>query len=314
MKRILVIRLSSFGDIILSFPLLKKLREKFPESEIDFLTKKNYEAIVLLNPHVNRVLTLEESLNESRRKVKSEKYDLILDIHKNFRSLFVSLFNGRKIRRYSKENIKKFLLVNFKINLFKEVKPLYWKYLETIRDTLQDSDYGFTTSELKFDKHRRVIEDDYIVLSPTSRHFTKTYPAEKFIEFVNSRGETKFVLVGDESQNDKMICDLIESNCKNVINLCGKPNMSELANVLFNSEYVICNDSAILHFSEALGKKVVAIFGSTVKEFGFFPQLNESIALEVKGLECRPCTHIGRDRCPLGHFKCMKEIQLTISS
>ncbi len=87
--------------------------------------------------------------------------------------------------------------------------------------------------------------------------------------------------------------------------MCGKLDIPRLANILYNSEYVICNDSAILHLSESLGRKVVAIFGSTVKEFGFFPQLKDSKVLEVKGLECRPCTHIGRESCPEGHFKCM---------
>ncbi len=81
--------------------------------------------------------------------------------------------------------------------------------------------------------------------------------------------------------------------------------MSALANTIYYSELVICNDSAVLHLSEALGKKAKALFGSTVKEFGFYPQLNNSEALENKDLKCRPCTHIGRESCPEKHFRCM---------
>lgn len=313
LKKILVIRLSSFGDIILSFPLLKKLKEKFPQSELHFLTKKNYKDLVSLNPCIDRVIISDDQLLKTRNEIAAEKYDLIIDIHKNFRSIYLSLLNAKKIVRYSKENFKKFLLVKFKINLFKEIIPVYKKYLLALSKYTEVTDYSFATSDLEFD-NARIIKEKYIVISPSSRHFTKTYPAEKFVKFINDSLDKRFVLTGDDTPNDKLICEFIETNCKNVSNLCGKLSMKELANVLYNSDLVICNDSAILHFAEALGKKVLAIFGSTVKEFGFFPQLIESKVLEIKNLKCRPCTHIGRDACPLKHFKCMEEIELIVSS
>ncbi|MBK8554030.1 MAG: glycosyltransferase family 9 protein [Ignavibacteria bacterium] len=312
-KKILVIRFSSFGDIILSFPLLKKLREKFPGSEMHFLTKKNYAEIVSLNRDVNKVIYPDGSLAETRKAIGNENYDLIIDIHKNFRSLFISAFNAKKIRRYYKENFKKFLLVNIKLNFFREIIPVYKKYLLSINEFLNDDDLDFTISELNFGKDR-ILEEDYIVISPASRHFTKTYPAEKFIEFIIGLKDKRVILVGDNSTNDKKICDYIESKCKNILNLCGKLDMNELANVIYYSDYVICNDSAIMHLSEALGKRVVALFGSTVKEFGFFPQLMESKVFEVDNLKCIPCTHIGRESCPKGHFRCMEEIQLIIDN
>lgn len=312
-KKILVIRLSSFGDIILSFPLLKKLKERFPGSEIHFFSKKEYGELLSMNPIVDRVILFDESIIQSRKQLSKEKYDLVLDIHKNFRSILVSIFNGKKIRRYKKENFKKFLLVNFKVNLFKEIIPVYRKYLMTIKEYLKKDDYEYTISELNFDNDR-FIKYEYPVISPSSKHFTKTYPAGKFIEYINANKDKKFVLVGDKSENDKAICKYIESNCVNVTNLCGELSMNRLANVLYHSQHVICNDSAILHFAEALGKNVIAIFGSTVKEFGFFPQLYQSRVWEVNNLKCRPCTHIGRESCPEGHFKCMQEIQLTVNS
>ncbi len=312
-NKILIIRLSSFGDIVLSFLLIKKLREKFPESVIHYLTKKNYNNVVELNPFVDKIINTDKSLKETRKRIKNEKYDLIIDLHMNFRSVYISLLNSRLIRRYFKENFKKFLLVQFKVNMFKEIIPVYRKYLLTIKDLLSDADYEFTASELLFTKGR-IIDENYMVVSPASRHFTKTYPAEKFIEFINNLNGKRVILVGDNTANDKIICGYIESKCRNVLNLCGKLDIKDLANVLFNSEYVISNDSAVLHLSEALGKRVIAVFGSTVKEFGFFPQLKESRVLEINNLSCRPCTHIGRDTCPEGHFKCMEEIQLIIDN
>jgi len=309
MKKILVIRLSSLGDIILSFPLLKKLKEKFPEAEIHFLTKKNYEEIVSINPNVDKVILLDKSLTNLRSRIKNEDYELIVDIHKNFRSFFVSMFNGNKAVRYKKGNFQKFLLVNFKVNLFKKIIPVYRKYLLTVSNYLNNEDYNFSISGLQFSKGN-ITGLNYIVLAPSSRHFTKTYPADKFIEYIKGLGEKKVVLVGDDSMKDKNICEYIEMKCSNILNLCGKLNIMALANILYNSEYVVCNDSAILHFSEALGKRVVAIFGSTVKEFGFYPQLKDSLAIENKNLKCRPCSHIGRKSCPEKHFKCMLEIMI----
>lgn len=309
MKKILVIRLSSLGDIILSFPLLKKLKEKFPEAEIHFLTKKNYEEIVSINQNIDRVILLDNSLTNLRGKIKNEKYDLIIDIHKNFRSVFVSMFNGKKVVWYKKENFKKFLLVNFKINLFNKIIPVFQKYLMTVKNYLSNEDYNFSYNELQFSKDN-IMGMSYIVVSPSAKHFTKTYPADKFVEYINGLEEKKVVLVGDNSSRDNIICGYIESKCSNVLNLCGKLNLKALGNILYNSEYVICNDSAILHYSEAVGKRVTAIFGSTVKEFGFYPQLKDSRVFDNKNLRCRPCTHIGRKRCPERHFKCMLEVMI----
>lgn len=307
MKKILIIRLSSLGDIILSFPLLKKLKEKFPGSEIHFLTKKAYEEIVSINPNVNKVILYDGNLKETRVNSGKEDYDLIIDIHKNFRSVFVSMFNGNKVVRYKKENLKKFLLVKFKINLFKRIIPVYEKYMRTVGFSLNDSDYKFSVSELRFSKDN-ITGSDYIVVAPSSRHFTKTYPATKFIKYISELGNKKVVLVGDNSAKDKETCSYIEASCSNVLNLCGKLDLKALANILFNSDFVITNDSALMHFAEAVGKKVIALFGSTVKEFGFFPQLKDSSVIENLNLKCRPCTHIGRENCPLGHFKCMMEL------
>ncbi len=272
-----------------------------------------------MNPDIDKVFAADETLSSLRKKIGREDYDLIIDIHKNFRSIFVSLLNGKRIRRYRKENLKKFLLVKFKLNLFREIVPVYRKYLLTIKEYLNDSDYKFLTSELNYEKER-IIEDKYIVIAPGSRHFTKTYPAEKFVEYIKELNEkekangkellTKVILVGDNSDNDKRICNFIQSQCGNVKNMSGNLSMPELANILFHSDYVVCNDSAILHFAETLNKKVIAVFGSTVREFGFFPQLNKSESIEIINLKCRPCTHIGRESCPKGHFKCMIEIDL----
>lgn len=308
MKKILIIRFSSLGDIILSFPLINALKKEYPGSEIHYLTKSVYKEVVELNPNVSKLIAFSgEPLSVLRSAVSKGGYDLVLDIHKNFRSIMLTFFSGLNVRRYKKNTFKKFLLVKFKWNLFNKVIPVYLKYIKAAGDSFSEKHRGFTYSKLKFDE-RNKYDFKYVVLAPSSKHFTKTYPKEKFVNLLISLN-VKIILVGDDSAKDKEICKYIEEKA-GAINLCSKLNYSELANVIYNSEYVITNDSAILHFSEALGKRVNAMFGSTVKEFGFFPQLSESKVYEVTGLPCRPCTHIGLPACPLGHFKCMNEIKI----
>lgn len=308
MKKILIIRFSSLGDIILSFPLISALKKEYPESEIHYLTKSEYKSLLELNPFISKtILYNSQPLSELKSVVKSEKYDLVLDIHKNFRSILLTLFSGLNVNRYKKDTIKKILLVKFKINLFKKIVPVYLKYIKLFGKEFSEKYKAYTSSLLSFEKGKK-FEFKYIVIAPSSKHFTKTYPKEKFVELINKL-ELRVVLVGDESNKDIEICNYIERET-GAMNLCGKLGYNELANIIYNSEYVVTNDSSILHFSESLGKKVKAIFGSTVKEFGFFPQLKQSVVFENKNLKCRPCTHIGLPACPLGHFKCMNEIQI----
>jgi len=308
MKKILIIRFSSLGDIILSFPLINALKKEHPESEIHFLTKSVYKSLIELNKIISKTIVFEgQPLGKLKDEIKNENYDLVLDIHKNFRSVSVTSFAGLNVKRYKKDTIKKFLLVKLKINLFKEVIPVYLKYIKTAGEKFWNKYNKFTSSDLIFDRQKK-YDFNYIVLAPSSKHFTKTYPKEKFVEIIKE-SDRKFILVGDESNKDKEICNYISERI-GAMNLCGKLNYAELANVIYNSEYVVTNDSAILHFAEMLGKNVKAIFGSTVREFGFFPQLENSVVFENDKLKCRPCTHIGLPACPLGHFKCMNEIQI----
>lgn len=308
-KKILVIRLSSLGDIILSFPLLNILRKKYPAADLHFLTKEKFSEVIMLNPNVDKIIETDKNLSITKNKIVNEKYDLILDIHKNMKSIYLTTGIGVEVRRIVKNNLMKMLLVKFKINMFKEIISVYKKYILTLNDNLNEDELKFTTSDLLISEETR-FDFPYSVISPTSRHYTKTYPADNFIEFIHTRENETFILTGSSDKTDKEICSKINSECKNTINLCGELSISELASVIKGSEYVICNDSAVLHISEALNKKTYAIFGSTVKEFGFFPQLNTSEALEISGLKCRPCSHIGLPECPEKHFKCMMETDL----
>lgn len=304
-KKILVIRLSSFGDIVLSFPFITELRKKYTNAEIGFLTKRKFAPLVKMHKDINNILVYEdESNSELKKLIGDNNFDIIFDIHKNIRSVLSTLFQKSNAVRYKKGTFKKLLLVACKINLIKVVVPVYQRYLNTLKEGVK---YKYAPSDLIFNREP-VLKDPYILIAPSSKHFTKTLPKEFFAEIIKNFSTEKFIVIGDSSETDKSICGYLESVSQNVINYSGRTDFGLLANLIYNSKIVICNDSGVLHLAEALNKKTIAFFGSTVKEFGFFPQLKSTVVFENKRLNCRPCTHIGKSKCPKKHFKCMQDL------
>lgn len=303
-KNILIIRLSSFGDIILTFPFINELRRLYPDAVIDMVSKTQYIDIPKLHPFVDNILPFDKSM---KVMLEQRKYDVVFDLQRNINSRRI-LPSGVKVYRVIKESWKKILFVQFKINLLKHYIPVYKKYLNALKEFDGRANTGFTTTDLRI-KAVDSVGEKYIVLSPSSKHFTKRLPENKFALLLKDF-KTKMVITGDNNETDKAICRYFDSKLNNSLNMCGKYSFAELAGVIKDSELVVCNDSGVLHLAEALGKKVFVFFGSTVKEFGFFPQLESTVVSEIKGLKCRPCTHIGMSECPKGHFKCMNEIDV----
>ena len=308
--KILIVRLSSFGDIVLTYPLISRLKEIRPSLKIDFITKDEYAQLISANKNVNSFFTFgKNSISDLRKVIKENKYDLIIDLQNNIRSTLLRLFQRGKIVRYKKKNFKKFLLVFFKINLYKEVVPVYKKYIFTVKKIFSDIKTEFITSDLNI---KIQGNQNYILLCPTSKHFTKTYPKEKFREIIKKYPDRNFYLVSGDNPTEKEICAFIARDNQNVKDLSGNTDYNMLMDLIGNSEFVICNDSGILHLSEAIGKRVIAIFGSTVREFGFYPQLKESVVIENKNLKCRPCSRAGKDKCPKKHFRCMNDLKINL--
>lgn len=301
-SKILVIRLSSFGDVVLTFPFLNEMKRLYPQSQIDFVVKEQYSDLIKLHNNVDNIILYNESI---KQKLNENKYDVVFDLQSNIKSRGI-LPSNSKVFRVRKETWKKHLLVYTKINLLEEPIPVYKKYLNTLKEFNSSVKTVYTKSKLKL-SDTNYIQGNYAVISPSSKHFTKRYPKELYVELLKDV-KIKIVLTGDNNDIDKSICDYLQSQLKNITNLCGKMNFPELAGLISKSKFVLCNDSGVLHLSEALGKKTFVTFGSTVKEFGFFPQLDTTEVFQVLGLKCRPCSHIGRSKCPKDHFKCMNWI------
>jgi heptosyltransferase-2 len=317
------------GDVILTTPALKILRSNFPEAEIHYCTKFSYTDLIRKNPYINKLIGVVDDLSfgrlkEFRKTLAGEKYDLIIDLHKNPKTFYLRLYlrNSSKWIKFRKYSIRKFLLVNFKLNTMKHLPAIAMRYTETLEkigikidkaDMSQFQPEIFTDKESKervqsiFEVKNIPADKKLICIIPFSRHFTKTYPADYFAELINKFDSVQysFVLIGEDK---KLIDTIISKTGENVISLCDTLDLTNIAELMKKCSLVISGDTGPMHIAESINVPLVMIAGSSVREFGFFPVSEKSIVIENNGLSCRPCSHIGRDKCPRGHFKCMKEL------
>lgn len=326
-KKILVIRFSSLGDVMLTLPLITALRNEFPKANIDYLTKEKYAEVLKFNPNLNSIIEADDyldfkGLKQLKTQLKQSSYDLVIDAHNNLRTFYLKLFLTAQKLTFKKYSVRKFLFVRFKLNLMKKLPTIAQRYINILSPLL-------SRHEENFDLLPEICADDtskqkagnilgalnipagrkLICICPASMHFTKTYPVENYIELIEKFDRDKFAFILAGKGNDKKSIEKIVSSFKdNVYDLCDKLNIPELTVVMKRCDLVICGDTGPMHIAEGLDKPLIVLAGSSVKEFGFYPQGINSVVLENNNLNCRPCSHIGRDYCPKGHFKCMNEI------
>jgi len=306
-NKILIIRLSSLGDILLTTPVIRALKEKYPSAAIDFIVKKQYGDALLHNPNIsNLILYDKEKVKELARAFSSTDYDLIIDLQNNFRSRRLARHLKGPKRRFIKPALRKILLVRFKINFLKDFKTISERYAEAAGVSIDEKGLelflprGIETNLMK--------GENYIGFCPGSKHFTKRWPPEYFISLGNELTGSGYKIILFGGKDDADLCSLIGKEIDGSINLQNDDTLLQTAASMKECKFIITNDSGLMHTASAIGIPIVAIFGSTVREFGFVPSGTHNLILENNSLSCRPCSHIGRGSCPKKHFKCMNEI------
>jgi len=305
----LIIRFSSLGDVLLTTPLIRIFKKKYPEAHIDFLVKEAFADTLKFNPALSSIkLFTKEKESLIVRELKSESYDLIIDLQNNFRSKKIRNLLKGKVLVFKKPTLKKFLLVNFKINLFDEILPIPERYLRTVPELENDGE-GLDLYLPEGLECKNAENTEYIGLCPGAKHFTKRYPAEYFVELGNKISKFGYKIKVLGGRDERELCGRIANEIELGTDSSNNNNLFATAREMLNCKAVICNDSGLMHVAAALKIPVVAIFGSSVREFGFEPYKIKSLILENNSLTCRPCSHIGRNKCPKEHFKCMMELR-----
>lgn len=308
-NRILLIRLSSLGDILLTTPVIRSIKTSFPEIKIDFLVLNQYRDIVKYNPHLNEVYSFskDESIKNLLADLNENNYEVVIDLQNNRRSRKFVDDLGIVTYSFNKPSLAKFLLVKMKINLLKPIKSIPERYAESIPDLKLDEQGLQLALPVKLESGIEFSENN-IGFCPGSRHFTKMWPEEYFIELGNKLNEMGFRIVLMGGSSDVLVCTRITEQLADCVNLCSRDDILQIGEDMLSCRLVVCNDSGMMHTASAVGVPLVTVFGSTVKEFGFTPYRCRNLILEDNSLSCRPCSHIGRSKCPKKHFKCMKNI------
>lgn len=314
-NRILIIRFSSLGDVLLTTPIIRAMKKQHPNYAIDFLVREEYADVVKFNPNINVVYALSHSEKSKFliKVLKGNNYEFVVDLQNNIRSRLIVNSLNKLTYSFKKPTWDKYLLVRFKINRYKEIKSITELYCESIPGLKLDKE-GLELYLPQNVETEPLLSDNYIGLCPGSKHFTKRWPIEYFIELGNALKQKGYEILIFGGFDDKQICESINSQIQGSINLCNDNNLFKTASEIKQCKLVVSNDSGLMHVAASVGVPIIAIFGSSVREFGFSPYRVPNLILENKSLSCRPCSHIGRSNCPKKHFKCMKEITPQIVS
>jgi ADP-heptose:LPS heptosyltransferase len=316
MKKILIIRFSSIGDIVLTTPVVRCLKLQLPDTEIHYLSKKSFQSILENNPYITKVHTIEKDIKEIADVLKKENFDCIVDLHNNLRSLHIKGILRKPATVFKKLNFKKWLLVNFKTNVMPAVHVVD-RYMQTIekfgiKNDQKGLDYFIPKKdEVSTQTFPVTHQNGYIGFVIGAKHFTKQLPIEKIISICKKLNQPIILLGGKEdAERGELISKAVGSA---IYNACGVYNLNQSASIIRQATKIISHDTGLMHIAAAFQKEIISVWGNTVPAFGFSPYLPApaSKMVEVQGLSCRPCSKIGYDQCPKGHFKCMKEIDET---
>ncbi|MCB9225414.1 MAG: glycosyltransferase family 9 protein [Crocinitomicaceae bacterium] len=308
MKKFLIIRFSSIGDIVLTTPVIRCLKEQ-GGGEVHFITKSAFKGILGQNPYIDKLITIDNEITEVLEELKKEEYDHIIDLHHNLRSLRLKKALGRPATAFPKLNFEKFLLTSLKINKMPDVHVVD-RYFETVKKLgITNDGTGldyFIPEKDVVDLNNYNLPNKYVVFAIGAQFATKRLPNEKIIEIIKQI-DFPVVLLGGPTDFENAI--EIKSQCE-VIDLVGQVNINQSASIVQQAKKVITHDTGMMHIAVAFKKPIISIWGNTVPSLGmypYYPNHPELYSIHEVNVKCRPCSKIGYQKCPKKHFKCMLE-------
>ena len=328
--KVLIIRFSSIGDIVLTTPVIRTLKTQLEDAEIHYVTKVQYKSILEFNPYIDKLFFLEENLGNLIDQLGREKYDFIIDLHSNLRTRIIKAALWRKSYSFDKINYKKWLKVNLKIDQLPALH-IVDRYMHAVAhlgvkpDALGLDYFIPEKDEVPVDWLPETHHKNFVAYAIGAQHNTKKLPLPRMIELCDRINKPIVLLGGKEdfemgesirafferAHSTEYEPGLFELNKKTVIyNACGKFNLNQSASLVKQATHVFTHDTGLMHIAAAFKKEVFSIWGNTIPEFGMYPYRTKFTVFENRKLECRPCSKIGYKKCPKGHFKCMNEISL----
>lgn len=313
--KVLIVRFSSIGDVVLTTPIIRALKRQVPNVEIHYITKEHNRAILERNPYVDQLFTIQKSINECIEKLKAQHYDYLIDLHKNTRTLSLKKQLAVPYLTFPKLNIEKWLLVNFKWNRMPDIHIVdrYFRAVETlgVKNDLLPCDFFIpedqmiaTASSLK------VNAKTYLAIAIGAQFATKRMNFE-LLEKIIAPLTFPIVFVGGPTDTNfahKLIQRFPE---KQLISACGNYTLSQSASIVQQAKAILTNDTGLMHIASCFEIPTISVWGNTVPALGmypYFPRIQNAYSIhEVENLKCRPCSKIGFQTCPKKHFSCMND-------
>ena len=313
MPKILVIRFSSIGDIVLTTPVLRCLKQQLKDAEVHVLTKASFRSVIASNPYVDKIHTIQKDVAEVIEELRGEHFDRVIDLHRNLRTAQVKMKLHIPSRSYNKLNVQKWLAVNFKWKSMPDVH-IVDRYMETVKPLGVSNDgkgldhFIPPAEEVPLEALPETHRNGYIAFAIGAQHFTKRLPTEKIISICQKLSQPVVLLGGPEDAARGE--EISKGAGAKVFNACGKFSLNGSASLVKQADKVISHDTGLMHIAAAFKKQIYSVWGNTIPAFGMYPYLpgEGSKIMEVKDLYCRPCSKIGFDACPKKHFRCMKDI------
>jgi len=323
--KILIVRFSSIGDIVLTTPVIRALRTSL-DAEVHYATKQKFSSVLKYNPYLEKVHCLGDDFKAFSNALKAENFDAVIDLHKNLRTLRLRLALRKPWYAFDKLNFEKWLLVNLKIDKLPNVHIVDRYLAPAIKLGAEPDALGLDfflghEDEVEREWLPETHRKGYVAFSIGGQHATKRLPTSRIIDLCERINQPVILLGGKEDSavgeeiaaffqvEEREAKSLEEMGKRTVIfNACGKFTLGQSAFLLKNARAVFTHDTGLMHIAAAFRKKIYSIWGNTVPEFGMYPYRTNFVIYEKKGLSCRPCSKIGHAACPKGHFKCMEDI------
>lgn len=318
--RILLVRFSSIGDVLLTTPLIRVLRARYPGAMISALTKAPYAPLLADNPHLNDILRIDARHSVARlaREIRQRNYTHLLDLHGNLRSRVLRLLVPGRWSGFDARRKARRLLIRYKRNSYRSDVPVPERYFEAA------ASLGVTPDGLPAELHLHPMAQAraeewlgrqglnsgtrFVAVAPGAAHSTKRWPPDYWRQLVRQMSGEGYGVVALGGADDGPLCaSIIESASGPAVSAAGALGLQETGAVLRHAAAAVAGDTGVMHIATAVGTPVAAMFGPTVREFGFFPYLARARVLE-RDLGCRPCSSKGTLRCPLAHHRCLREI------
>lgn len=324
--KVLVIRFSSIGDIVLTTPVIRCFKQKHPQAELHYLTKTAFGPILINNPHIDRLHYLQEDLAAVVEELKKEKFDYVIDLHNNLRTMRVKKALNVRSFAFPKLNMKKWLLTNFKIDMMPD-KSIVERYFEAVRPLEVFNDGKGLDYYLPPDK--KLTNQDipmshwggFVGCVIGGSYNTKKLPVAQWKKFCELVPYPVVLLGGPGDMQEGN--EIAEQDRIKIYNSCGKFNLNESAELVKYARVIVSNDTGLMHVAAAFQKPIISLWGNTSPNMGMFPYYGfnnlkervaaQSVIMENKSLSCHPCSKLGYARCPKRHFKCMKDLDMNFA-